>query len=59
MREDRFVVSKGDAGWRIYDRKKKDYVKSSIGHVVWYKIRANADNEVFILNRRQLRSVGY
>ena len=38
----RYIVTKGDLGYRIYDRSTKDHLKNKAGHVVWFKDRESA-----------------
>ena len=38
----RYTVTKGDFGWRIYDRLRKDYIKSSPGLVRCYATKQAA-----------------
>jgi hypothetical protein len=53
----RFVVSKGDLGIRIYDRKTKGYIKNEQGYCRWYKSKMIATSMVNALNSGKLHIV--
>lgn len=47
----RYVVTKGDLGYRIYDRRRKDYLKDKFGYVRWFGIRKYAQSIIKSLPR--------
>lgn len=47
---ERYTATKGDFGYRIYDRKRKRYLKTKSGLIAWYNSKENAQNKAKALN---------
>ena len=48
----RYTVTKGDLGYRIYDRKRGDYVRNRVGMALWYQTKETALGKAKVLNSK-------
>ena len=47
MNKEQFVATKGDFGWRIWDRKTKRHIKTIAGGLVaWYRTKKDAEKAI-------------
>lgn len=42
-KSERYVVTKGDLGYRIYDRQTRQYARTSYGYVRWFPTKDSAE----------------